>query len=354
MGDRWMDERDRDWRERDWRRSEAYGRGEARGRAGETRRYEDRSWAGPEDERGGPYEGRGRRRAYGYEDEDYGGRSGLTAGGAAPSSSTPDRGAGGARFSNQDYTGRGYADERRPPRQGFDYGRAEDYSYARSYRADRDREARRAWQDEGDRSYNRELERRYADDLRRPSAGGRGGYDYDRGYGDAGRTEQAGDFLQRAGQRISSWIRGDAGQEARSHRGVGPKGYQRSDERISDEAHDRLTDDPWLDASNIELVVRAGEITLSGHVESRDAKHRAEHLVEDLSGVRHVQNNLRVDANAGFTGAGRGFGSSAVEAEMRRNEPAPGPEGHAASGLWGRTSTGARAEQSPDPGAKRN
>jgi hypothetical protein len=304
MADRWMDERDREWRERDWRRSEAYGRGEPRGRPGEARRYEDRSWAGPADDPGGPYPPRGRTRAYGYEDEDYHGRSGLTAGGPAPSGSSPERpGAGGASFTSQDYTGRRYADERgradygHLPRQGPDYGRAEDYSYARSYRADRDRE-----------------ERRYADD---------------RGYG------------------------GDYGQEGRGHRGVGPRGYQRSDERISDEAHDRLTDDPWLDASNIELVVRAGEITLSGHVEHREAKHRAEHLVEDLSGVRHVQNNLRVDPDAGFTGAGRGYGSGTVEAEMRRNEAAPGPEPHASSGLWGRTSTGARAEQ-PDPGAKRN
>ena len=77
MGDRWMDERDREWRERDWRRSEAYGRGEARGRS-----YEDRSWAGPQDEH--PYEARRGWRVYGYGDVDYGGPSRLTAGGAAP------------------------------------------------------------------------------------------------------------------------------------------------------------------------------------------------------------------------------------------------------------------------------
>ena len=38
-----------------------------------------------------------------------------------------------------------------------------------------------------------------------------------------------------------------------------------------------------------------GEITLTGTVTSRDQKRRAEDVVEDISGVKHVQNNLRVD-----------------------------------------------------------
>jgi hypothetical protein len=71
-------------------------------------------------------------------------------------------------------------------------------------------------------------------------------------------------------------------------------------------------------------------VTLSGHVENREAKHRAERLIEDLSGVRHVQNNLRVKPGAGLTGAGQGFGSSALEAEMRRD--AQGTEPGAGAG----------------------
>lgn len=79
-------------------------------------------------------------------------------------------------------------------------------------------------------------------------------------------------------------------------RGRGPQGYKRTEERISDDAHQRLTDDPWLDASAVSLSVNAGEVTLSGTVENREAKHRAERLVEDLSGVNHVQNNLRISS----------------------------------------------------------
>jgi len=66
--------------------------------------------------------------------------------------------------------------------------------------------------------------------------------------------------------------------------------------------------------------------------------------------VRHVQNNLRVDPNAGFTGAGRGFGSSALEAEMRRNELATSQGNEGVSGA-GRTSAGAAAERSTGPAA---
>jgi hypothetical protein len=79
------------------------------------------------------------------------------------------------------------------------------------------------------------------------------------------------------------------------HAGRGPKGYTRSDERIREDVNDRLSDDWRLDASNVEVTVSSGEVTLAGTVDSRDAKHRAEHLIENLSGVRHVQNNLRVD-----------------------------------------------------------
>jgi osmotically-inducible protein OsmY len=79
-----------------------------------------------------------------------------------------------------------------------------------------------------------------------------------------------------------------------SHAGRGPKGYQRSDDRIREEVCDRLTDAPHVDASEIEITVRGGEVTLTGSVRERDDKRRAEDLVEHVSGVREVHNNLRV------------------------------------------------------------
>jgi len=81
------------------------------------------------------------------------------------------------------------------------------------------------------------------------------------------------------------------------HRGRGPKNYTRPDDRIREDLNDRLTDDAWLDASGIEVQVAAGEVTLAGAVERREDKRRAEDIAWQVSGVRHVQNNLRLEAD---------------------------------------------------------
>ena len=77
-------------------------------------------------------------------------------------------------------------------------------------------------------------------------------------------------------------------------RGRGPRGYRRSDERIREDACDWLTEDPRIDASNMEVNVKEGEVTLSGTVTSREDKRRAEDLVDQISGVKDVHNTLRV------------------------------------------------------------
>jgi hypothetical protein len=78
-------------------------------------------------------------------------------------------------------------------------------------------------------------------------------------------------------------------------RGRGPKGYQRSDERITDDVCQLLCDDDDLDASDIEVTVNSGDVTLAGAVPDRTSKRRAEDLAERVSGVQNVQNNLRVN-----------------------------------------------------------
>lgn len=137
---------------------------------------------------------------------------------------------------------------------------------------------------------------------------GRQGMDPDyrgnRGYGDRMRGQRHHDddrgFWDKAGDEVQSWM-GDEGAERRRrmdhehhHRGRGPRGYSRSDERINEDVHDRLTEDWALDASDIEVAVSGGEVTLNGKVDSRQDKRRAEDIVDDVSGVGHVQNNLRV------------------------------------------------------------
>lgn len=102
-------------------------------------------------------------------------------------------------------------------------------------------------------------------------------------------------FLDRAGDEVLSWF-GDRDARRRrelDHRGRGPKSYIRSDERIREDVNDRLTEDVWIDASEIEVSVADGEVTLSGTVEDRRSKRRAEDVADDVTGVKHVQNNLR-------------------------------------------------------------
>ncbi len=134
---------------------------------------------------------------------------------------------------------------------------------------------------------------RYGADYRVGSDDRYGG-DRSRGSEDYGRKRG---FMERAGDEVASWF-GDQEAEQRrmmdAHRGKGPKGYQRSDGRIEEDVNDRLSDDPILDASNITVTVKEAEVTLDGFVSSRWDKRRAEDIVDDISGVKHVQNNLRV------------------------------------------------------------
>ena len=118
--------------------------------------------------------------------------------------------------------------------------------------------------------------------------------DNGRRYGD---REEKRDFIDRASDEVASWF-GDENAERRreqdKHRGKGPKGYIRRDERILEDVNDRLMQDPYLDASEIEVMVAQAEVTLTGTVESRQDKRRAEDLADSVSGVAHVQNNIRV------------------------------------------------------------
>src|SRR4030095_11010348 len=82
--------------------------------------------------------------------------------------------------------------------------------------------------------------------------------------------------------------------DQRQHRGRGPKGYKRSDERIKEDVNDRLSDDYYLDASEVEVAVSNTEVTLTGTVNSREEKRRAEDIAESVSGVTNVENRLRV------------------------------------------------------------
>jgi hypothetical protein len=56
-----------------------------------------------------------------------------------------------------------------------------------------------------------------------------------------------------------------AGTEAR-YRGVGPRGYRRSDARLHEQVCEQLLLDPYLDAAGIVVRVSKGRVRLSGTV----------------------------------------------------------------------------------------
>lgn len=110
-------------------------------------------------------------------------------------------------------------------------------------------------------------------------------------------------WWDRTKDEMSSWF-GDEDAERRrrmdekhGHHGKGPKGYQRSDEKIKDDLEDNLYNDSYLDASDMEVQVEEGVVTLSGSVDSKWAKRRSEDMAEVISGVKDVKNNLSVNKN---------------------------------------------------------
>lgn len=85
--------------------------------------------------------------------------------------------------------------------------------------------------------------------------------------------------------------RGDYGQQ-QGFSGRGPKGYTRSDERLKEDICERLTDDPHIDAADIDIEVSKGVVTLSGSVSDRWMKYHAEDLIDRCAGVKDITNNL--------------------------------------------------------------
>jgi osmotically-inducible protein OsmY len=320
---------DRDYAERD--ASRPYGES-ARGEAGERygREYGAARRGGYAPTRGGGEYGR--EREYGSRDylaREYGARRGAGEygareyGGGGEYGSRYGREAGGysgstpARRPDDDY-GRGYA----PRAYGRDAGR----EFERGERVERVERARPRVardDDEGVRDYDTDYGRTTSRFY------GRSGYeygreDYDRDDDDrderrayAGRAyagrgdERGGSWLDRAADQVRSWFGGDDDDDREHHgrrdemrarggrgdgkfRGRGPKNYHRSDDRVREEVCDRLTDNEWLDASDVEVSVAAGEVILTGTVDSRYAKRLAENIAESVLGVANVQNNLRV------------------------------------------------------------
>lgn len=110
-------------------------------------------------------------------------------------------------------------------------------------------------------------------------------------YGERGRAQGNGGRFGSSSQGMAqSGMEADLGP----YSGRGPRGYQRSDDRIREEVCEALTRHGGVDATEINVSVHNGDVTLSGNVDDRRQKRMAEDCIETLSGVKDVNNQLRV------------------------------------------------------------
>jgi hypothetical protein len=104
-----------------------------------------------------------------------------------------------------------------------------------------------------------------------------GGWQSNRSYEQRQRSGQSGSY---GGGRFS---------------GHGPRGYQRSDDRIREDVCELLTRHGEIDAREMEVEVQAATVILRGTTDTGRTRRLAEELVEEIPGVRDVQNELRVN-----------------------------------------------------------
>lgn len=186
-----------------------------------------------------------------------------------------------------------------------------------------------------------------------------GNRDYDRGdwrNRDYGRGEgEERSWWDRTTDEVSSWF-GDQDAERRrerdrnlrgEYRGKGPKNYSRSDDRIKEDINDRLSDDPFIDASDIDVTVSSGEVTLTGTVDHRSTKRRAEDLAEAVSGVKNVENRIRVMQTSGSSMGSSNMGSGST------GSSASGSQTSGLSGMSGSAGSTGSQSSSPIPGSDR-
>lgn len=82
------------------------------------------------------------------------------------------------------------------------------------------------------------------------------------------------------------------------HHGKGPKSYRRSDDRVREDVCEALAHHGGIDASEVDVSVAEGVVTLSGTIDSRQMKRMIEETIEHMSGVQDIKNELKVEESS--------------------------------------------------------
>lgn len=123
-------------------------------------------------------------------------------------------------------------------------------------------------------------------------------------YGDRDFYRRESDYENRSDPYSNDWTQGP-------YSGVGPRGYRREDDRIRDDVNDRLMWHGYVDATDIQVNVDDGVVTLSGTVNTRREKRMAEDAAESVLGVDDVNNQIQIRQSS------RSFGEGSMNRQIR-------------------------------------
>lgn len=200
----------------------------------------------------------------------------------------------GARNSDRDYTNRMDQDRNREY-----YGSASnrDQDYRSRNTSSRDRFQGR-YASGADYSYGRDndyndLDRSRSSEYSRGVNSTSSSYSFPQNPSPTPRSSQWGRIGSSSYGANQEWSPQGSEYQSQSYAGRGPKGYKRSDDRIKEDVSEALARHSEIDASEIEVSVKEGEVTLTGTVSERGMKRMAEEAAEECSGVRDVINQIR-------------------------------------------------------------
>jgi len=185
----------------------------------------------------------------------------------------------------------------------------------------------------------------YADQQAYGSEYGSSGYQT--GYASDAQSGRAyGTGSQRSGSGMSR------GEYGRNYRGMGPRSYTRSDERMLEDINERLTEDDYLDASDLTVRCVNGVITLEGTVAERWMKHRAEDLADASSGVKQVDNRIQVQSQR--SGSEQRAGESSMSQQGRSSGTSSSTSRQTGSGTSASGSSSTRSGSGNDQGTSQH
>lgn len=108
--------------------------------------------------------------------------------------------------------------------------------------------------------------------------------------------------LQRGLKELRGGQRGRGPRRQAEPAASAPAASPTEDARIEADVKAQMTEDWYLDASNVAVAVANAEVILTGTVDSRIAKRLAEDCADSVAGVRDVINKLRIQpADTGET-----------------------------------------------------